>query len=47
MLILVTGVAGWAPSFEARCATPLGFVAEKSFDEIIRVRIEDEAGGKP
>lgn len=39
-------VSGWAPGFEAKRATALGFVAEKSFDEIIRVHIEDEMGGK-
>ncbi len=39
-------VAGWAPGFEAKRAMALGFVAEKSFDEIIRVHIEDEMGGK-
>ncbi|WEJ11953.1 D-erythronate dehydrogenase [Sinorhizobium prairiense] len=39
-------VAGWAPGFEAKRATELGFTAEKSFDEIIRVHIEDELGGK-
>ncbi|HLP71099.1 MAG TPA: D-erythronate dehydrogenase [Rhizobium sp.] len=39
-------VAGWAPGLEAKRATALGFVAEKSFDEIIRVHIEDEMGGK-
>ncbi|TWF58665.1 D-erythronate dehydrogenase [Neorhizobium alkalisoli] len=39
-------VAGWAPGFEARRATELGFTAEKNFDEIIRVHIEDELGGK-
>jgi nucleoside-diphosphate-sugar epimerase len=38
-------VAGWAPGFEARRATALGFRAETSFDEIIRVHIEDELGG--
>ena len=36
---------GWAPSFEARRASALGFTAETSFDEIIRVHIEDEMGG--
>ncbi|MEQ1404807.1 D-erythronate dehydrogenase [Neorhizobium sp. Rsf11] len=35
-------VAGWAPGFEAKRATALGFTAEKNFDEIIRVHIEDE-----
>ncbi|PPJ45715.1 NAD-dependent epimerase [Rhizobium sp. KAs_5_22] len=38
--------AGWAPGFEARRARELGFTAETSFDEIIRVHIEDELGGK-
>jgi len=39
-------VAGWAPGFEAKRATELGFTAEKSFDEIIRAHIDDELGGK-
>ena len=39
-------VAGWAPGFEAKRARELGFTAETSFDEIIRVHIEDELGGK-
>lgn len=38
--------AGWAPGFEATRARELGFTAESSFDEIIRVHIEDELGGK-
>ncbi len=38
--------AGWAPGFEAKRAIELGFTAEKSFDEIIKVHIEDELGGK-
>ena len=38
--------AGWAPGFEAKRARALGFVAETSFDEIIRVHIEDELGGR-
>lgn len=38
--------AGWAPGFEAKRARELGFVAESSFDEIIRIHIEDELGGK-
>jgi nucleoside-diphosphate-sugar epimerase len=40
-------VAGWAPGFEAKRATELGFTSEKNFDEIIQVHIEDELGGKP
>lgn len=39
--------AGWAPGFEATRARALGFTAETSFDEIIRVHIEDELGGVP
>jgi nucleoside-diphosphate-sugar epimerase len=39
-------VAGWPRNFDARRATSLGFVAESSFDEIIRIHIEDELGGK-
>lgn len=38
--------AGWAPGFEATRAGALGFTAESTFDEIIRVHIEDELGGK-
>ncbi len=38
--------AGWAPGFEAKRATALGFTAEKSFDDIIKVHIEDELGGR-
>jgi nucleoside-diphosphate-sugar epimerase len=39
-------VAGWPSRFDARRAVALGFVGESSFDEIIRVHIEDELGGK-
>jgi D-erythronate 2-dehydrogenase len=39
-------VAGWPGRFEAKRARALGFVAEASFDEIIRVHIEDELGGR-
>jgi nucleoside-diphosphate-sugar epimerase len=38
-------VAGWARNFDTKRATALGFVAESSMDEIIRVHIEDELGG--
>ncbi|SFV27127.1 Nucleoside-diphosphate-sugar epimerase [Devosia crocina] len=38
-------VAGWPQGFVARRAEQLGFVAETSFDEIIRAHIEDELGG--
>jgi len=39
-------VRGWARGFDARRAQELGFVAEKSFDEIIRAHVEDELGGR-
>ena len=39
-------VAGWPSRFDPRRALALGFEAEASFDEIIRVHIEDELGGK-
>jgi nucleoside-diphosphate-sugar epimerase len=39
-------VAGWPRKFEAKRAEALGFRAESSFEEIIRVHIEDELGGK-
>ncbi len=39
-------VAGWPRRFEAKRAEALGFQAEKNFDEIIRVHIEDELGGR-
>jgi nucleoside-diphosphate-sugar epimerase len=39
-------VAGWPQRAEARRARELGFRAEESFDEVIRVHIEDELGGR-
>jgi nucleoside-diphosphate-sugar epimerase len=39
-------VAGWPRDFEATRAPALGFKAESSFEEIIRVHIEDELGGR-
>jgi nucleoside-diphosphate-sugar epimerase len=39
-------VAGWPSRFDPRRAQALGFQAEASFDEIIRVHIADELGGK-
>ena len=38
-------VDGWPHRFGAKRARALGFVAERSFDDIIRVHIEDELGG--
>ena len=40
-------VAGWPRNFEAKRARQLGFTTEeKTFDDIIRIHIEDELGGK-
>ena len=40
-------VDGWPRNFEPKRALQLGFTtAEKSFDDIIRIHIEDELGGK-
>jgi D-erythronate 2-dehydrogenase len=38
-------IDGWPRSFDARRAEALGFCGERSFDEIIRVHIEDELAG--
>jgi nucleoside-diphosphate-sugar epimerase len=38
-------VAGWPHRFDAARARALGFVAERSFDDVIRIHIEDELGG--
>ncbi|MFS8035841.1 D-erythronate dehydrogenase [Xanthobacter sp. AM11] len=39
-------VSGWPRRFDPQWATALGFVAEGSFEEIIRIHIEDELGGR-
>jgi D-erythronate 2-dehydrogenase len=39
-------VSGWPQNFDAARAKSLGFSAESSFEEIIRVHIEDELGGR-
>ncbi|MFV0491338.1 MAG: D-erythronate dehydrogenase [Pseudorhodobacter sp.] len=39
-------VAGWPRDFAPIRARELGFVADDSFDEIIRIHIEDELGGE-
>ncbi len=38
-------VRNWPTRFEAKRAKALGFVAEQSFDQIVRAHIEDELGG--
>jgi nucleoside-diphosphate-sugar epimerase len=39
-------VEGWPRNFDAKRARALGFKAESSFEEIIRIHIDDELGGK-
>jgi nucleoside-diphosphate-sugar epimerase len=39
-------VSGWPQDFDAKRAMALGFRAERTFDEIIRIHIEDELGGQ-
>ena len=39
-------VAGWPNQFDAKRAAALGFKAESSFEEILKVHIDDELGGK-
>jgi nucleoside-diphosphate-sugar epimerase len=39
-------VAGWPRNFDPKRGLSLGFKAENSFDDIIRVHIADELGGK-
>jgi D-erythronate 2-dehydrogenase len=39
-------VAGWPRNFSAKRAEGLGFKAESSFEEIIRIHIDDELGGR-
>jgi len=40
-------VAGWPQSFDARRALSLGFRADASFEEIIRIHVEDELQKSP
>jgi nucleoside-diphosphate-sugar epimerase len=42
---IVKIVAGWPRNFDTARARSLGFTAESSFEEIIRVHIDDELGG--
>ncbi len=39
-------VAGWPRNFDTRRAIELGFKPDASFEEIIRIHVEDELGGK-
>jgi nucleoside-diphosphate-sugar epimerase len=40
-------VSGWPQNFDARRALELGFRADPSFDDIIRIHIEDELQKSP
>jgi nucleoside-diphosphate-sugar epimerase len=40
-------VDGWPRAFDTRRALALGFRAERDFDEIVRVYIDDELGTVP
>jgi D-erythronate 2-dehydrogenase len=44
--LIVRIVAGWPKRFDPRRALALGFKAENSFDEIIRIHIEEDLAGK-
>ena len=44
--LVATIVAGWPERADARRARELGFTPESSFDEIVRIHIEDELGGR-
>jgi nucleoside-diphosphate-sugar epimerase len=39
-------VAGWPRNFDARRALGLGFRPDASFEEIVRIHVEDELGGR-
>lgn len=42
---IVEIVGGWPQNFDPAHALALGFVGDASFDEIIRIHVEDELGG--
>jgi nucleoside-diphosphate-sugar epimerase len=44
--LIVSVVAGWPRNFDTRRALDLGFEADASFDDIIKVHIEDELNGR-
>jgi nucleoside-diphosphate-sugar epimerase len=44
--VIMKIVSGWPRDFDTKRAAALGFKAETTFDEIIRIHIEDELGGK-
>jgi nucleoside-diphosphate-sugar epimerase len=44
--MIIKIVSGWSERIDAKRALALGFKAENSFDDIVRIHIEDELGGK-
>ena len=44
--MIIKIVSGWSERIDAKRALQLGFKAETSFDDIVRIHIEDELGGK-
>jgi nucleoside-diphosphate-sugar epimerase len=44
--VITNIVAGWPRAFDARRALALGFRADASFDDIIRIHVEDDLGGR-
>ena len=44
--LIVSVVAGWPRNFDTRRAPDLGFKADASFDDIIKVHVEDELDGR-
>jgi len=40
-------VEGWPRNFDAKRALALGFRADKSFEDIIRIHVEDELQKRP
>jgi hypothetical protein len=44
--VITNIVAGWPRAFDSRRALALGFRADTSFDDIIRIHVEDDLGGR-
>jgi nucleoside-diphosphate-sugar epimerase len=44
--VIMKIVEGWPRNFDTSRAAKLGFKAESSFEEIIRIHVEDELGGR-
>ena len=43
---IATMVAGWPRAFDAKRALALGFRPDASFDDIVRIHVEEELGGR-